>query len=103
MFDFLYLLAPGGPPLDFNFTSTDPTILILSWSLPQKSQRNGMISGYEYMCADLPGGPQQTSMLNATIMGLTPFTNYTCSVKAATINGTGPEATIVATTAEAGM
>ena len=55
------------------------------------------------MCADVHDSPQETSMLNATIIGLTPFTNYTCSVKAATINGTGPPATTVATTAEGGM
>lgn len=103
LFIYLCLLAPSGPPLDFTFASTDPTMLILSWSLPQESLRNGVILGYEYMCANVHGGPQETFKLNATIMGLTPFTNYTCSVKAATINGTGPAATIVATTAEDGM
>ena len=74
-----------------------------------------MINRYEYLCAIVLNGPQdasktngtngtrETSKLSATITDLAPFTNYTCSVKAATINGTGPAEDIVATTAEDGM
>ena len=99
----LYLLVPAGPPLNFTFASTDPTVLILSWSLPKESLRNGVITGYEYMCADVHSGPQPTPELTATILGLTPFTSYNCSVKAATVNGTGPAISIIATTAEDSM
>ena len=55
------------------------------------------------MCANVHTDPQLTAEVSVTIMGLTPFTTYTCSVKAATVNGTGPAANITTTTAEDSM
>ena len=105
-FHFLNLslfLAPAGPPLEFSVESTGPTILILRWNPPEASLRNGLITSYEYMCADIHTDPLQTTELTATIMGLIPYTNYTCSVRAATVNGTGPAVSITKTTPEDSM
>ena len=101
--DLILLLAPAGPPLEFTAESTGPTMLVLSWSPPQATLRNGLIASYEYVCADIHSDPQLTDQVNVTIMGLTPFTSYSCSVKAATVNGTGPAANIIITTAEDSM
>ena len=87
-------------PQNFNGVSTNPTMLTLSWELPEQSTRNGMIIRYNYMCENVHSGPQMTMGLTADVTGLVAFTNYTCSVNAATVNGTGPPATITRTTAE---
>ena len=78
-------------------------IIILSWSLPEESLRNGEITSYEYMCADVHTSFQNTSELGATVMDLMPYTSYACSVKARTVNGTGPAAMTITTTAEDSM
>ena len=41
-----------------------------------------------------------TMELTVDVTGLVAFTHYTCSVRAATVNGTGPDATITRTTAK---
>ena len=102
-----YSLAPTGPPLELTAESTSPTVLTLSWHPPDVSLKNGLITGYEYTCTDIQTEqytkPQLTTEESTTIAGLTPFTDYFCSVKAATINGTGPAVSIIATTLEQSM
>ena len=83
--------APSGPPQNFT-TSIGSRYLTLSWSPPLPSQQNGVIINYVLNCSS--GGSiinsTRTSSTSLTITGLEPFTNYTCSVSASTIEGNGP-------------
>ena len=89
---FCYIV-PSGPPQSL-VSSVTSGILTLFWSPPLFSQRNGVIISYLITCSS--GGSiinsTRTSSTSLTITGLQPFTNYTCSVRAATIIGDGPAA-----------
>ena len=77
-------------------SSATSRALNLSWSPPLPSQRNGVIISYLINCS-LGGSiinSTRTSSTSLTITGLQPFTNYTCSVRAATIVGNGPAGSI---------
>ena len=84
-------LVPNGPPQDIDVTVTSHT-LTLSWSPPLPSQHNGVIISYLINCSS--GGSiinsTRTNSTSLTIAGLQPFTNYTCTVSAATMVGDGP-------------
>ena len=83
--------VPSGPPQSLVSSVTSRT-LTLSWSPPLLSHRNGVIISYLITCSS--GGSiinsTRTSSTSLTITGLQPFTNYTCSVRAATTVGDGP-------------
>ena len=86
----LLRLVPSGPPQNFINLVTSRT-LTLSWSPPLPPQRNGVIINYLITCS-LEGSiinSTRTSNTSLTITGLQPFTNYTCTVRAATIVGDG--------------
>ena len=87
----LLRLVPSGPPQNIINSVTSRT-LTLSWSPPLLPQRNGVIISYLITCSS--GGSiinsTRTSSTSLTITGLQPFTNYTCSVRAATTVGDGP-------------
>ena len=72
--------------------SVTPRIMSLVWSPPHTDVRNGIITSYTVMCslADATIHHSKTGMTRLTITGLEPFTNYTCSVSAATVVGSGP-------------
>ena len=85
-------LVPSGPPQDFIITVTSHSIN-LTWSPPLPSQLNGVITSYLINCSsgDNIINTTRTSSTSLTITGLEPFTNYTCSVSAATVVGDGPK------------
>ena len=98
------LSAPSGPPLNFMATP-DSTSLRFTWSLPAPSDRNGAITDYTIQCStgSTTQFSQTVSSPTYTASGLSPYTNYTCSVLASTSVGDGPSARLVVLTLEAGM
>ena len=64
--------------------------ITLMWSPPRLS--NGVISNYIVLCLFNHNVINRTvtTSTKLTIVGLKQFTNYTCSVRAATLFGTGP-------------
>ena len=91
----IFYIVPSGSPLNFTISSVTSRTLTLSWYPPLPSQRNGVIISYLITCSsgDSIINSTQTSNTSLTITGLQPFTNYTCTVSAATIVGDGPAAT----------
>ena len=87
----LLRLVPSGLPRNITNSVSSHT-LTLSWFPPLLSQCNGVIISYLITCTS--GGiiinSTRISSTSLTITGLQPFTNYTCSVRAATIVGDGP-------------
>jgi netrin-G3 ligand len=83
---------PSGPPLNVALTFQDITTLQLSWSIPNKADRNGDIIRYHVECfgEGIPSGPTSTKSTSTTFSNLQPFTDYGCRVAATTVNGTGP-------------
>ena len=65
------------------------------------ASRNGLIIDYTIECSGQAA--IVTELTEFTITGLTPFTEYTCSVFASNSAGDGPSAVVVATTQIAGM
>ena len=93
--------VPSGQPQTLIFSTTSHT-LTLSWSPPLSSQRNGVIISYliTYSSGGSIINSTRTSSTSLTISGLQPFTNYTCSVRAATIVGDGPATMLDIVTSE---
>ena len=80
--------VPSGPPQNFTISVTSRSIAF-SWSPPLLSQRNGDITGYNLTCT--VGGVTNSARFIVTSLTLPvePFTNYSCTVSAATVVGDG--------------
>ena len=83
--------VPSGPPLNLTTLVTQRTMSLI-WSPPHVDDQNGIITSYTVMCSLVDGLVHRstTSETRLTVTGLEPFTNYTCSVSAATVIGSGP-------------
>ena len=81
--------VPSGPPQDFTISVTSRSIAF-SWSPPLLSQHNGVITSYNLTCT--VGGVTVSNRLSVTSLNIPvePFTNYSCTVRAATVIGDGP-------------
>ena len=89
--------APSLPPRDVVVESYNPASLIVSWRPPSNRDRNGPITGYtinytrdgsnDMMSINVTG---DTSVRTVIISELVPYVNYSVSVAAMTVNGTGP-------------
>ena len=97
------MLVPSGHPQKFFISKTSRTIS-LSWSPPLFSQRHGIITSYNVSCYREDFRYNGNVTENSTsVTKLIPFTNYTCSVRAATIKGEGPPAVESVITNEEGI
>ena len=80
--------------------------LMLSWSPPEPHLRNGDISSYVVTCSSPSSSSPDFSdtIPDTQVMatGLTPNTMYSCSVLATNSVGSGPSATVDASTLEDG-
>ena len=72
-------------------------------------QPNGVITGYNYSCTEtgtinvIRSGNTAPTITSVDITaGLSPFTNYACSVSASTAQGVGPSVSITGITGEEG-
>ena len=102
VFDYFLLYAdPSGPPQNLTNSTTSINITLL-WFPPLSSQRNGVIVNYLITCTI--GGLKYSMRISETsqVVNINPFTNYTCSVSAATMVGDGPPATVSGTSDEDG-
>ena len=92
MDDLLFSEAPS-EPINFNLLPNTPSSLSASWEVPARP--NGIIVGYTISCTTPPTTAMSItfsvpgSVLSHLLMGLMPFTNYTCEVRANTSAGGG--------------
>ena len=93
--------VPAGPPRQVFGVATNSTSILFVWSAP--STPNGVITEYQLQCS---GGGQVFNRIvmgtTATLSGLLPYTNYSCSITAHTSAGGGPAATTSVTTLQDG-
>ena len=70
--------------------------VVFSWSPPQVTQPNAVITGYNLSCSPSPSSlPQSYCQLEPlTVTGFSPNTAYSCSVVATNSLGSGPAARI---------
>ena len=69
--------------------------IAFSWSPPLLSQRNGVITSYNVTCT--VGGITSSIRVGVTSLNIPadPFTNYSCTVSAATSVGDGPATVVI--------
>ena len=86
--------VPSGPPQNFTISVTSRNIII-SWSPPLSSKQNGVITDYNLTC--IVDGMTHNIRWDDTSFDtpLDPFTNYSCTVSAATVVGDGPATAVI--------
>ena len=90
MDDLPFSAAPSEPTTSTSFPNSSPSE---SWEVP--ARLNGIIVGYTTSCMTPPTTAMPItfrvpgSVLSHLLMGLEPFTNYTCEVTANTSAGGG--------------
>ncbi len=97
-------IAPSGPPRDIRSTAITNTTLSSSWDQPECGSRKSLITQYSYTLTETGNKPViRSNNIFGTSLDLTdlvPFTNYTLSVAAVNIFGSGPVAEIFIRTDE---
>ena len=90
---FFNFVVPSAPR-NFMLSTRSSRTLSASWAEPDP--RNGIISNYTIRCNETEFGSAITpltiegnSVFTATLMGLTPFTEYECTISASTGAGEG--------------
>ena len=74
--------------------NTSSTSILVQWGDVPSADQNGIILSYTVGYTALPGGSEQTKVVNApanetTLTGLNEFTNYSITVLASTSKGGG--------------
>ena len=85
---------PSAPPRAAEARDITTTSFSVLWQPPAPEDRNGVITHYrlrvENVCTrNTTYTTIQPSDVPYTVEHLTPYTTYNCSVRAATVNGTG--------------
>ena len=84
--------APSSSPQNVMVTSVNPASLRVSWQLPSTINYNGPITGHVIWYTG--GGTSDMRNVNSgtvhTISGLVAYVNYSVTVAAVNVNGTGP-------------
>ena len=84
--------VPSSPPLNVTVTSVNPASLIVSWQPPLEINWNGPI--YHVIQYTIAGRSDMMMNVNVssghTISELVAYVNYSVTVAAVNVNGTGP-------------
>ena len=85
---------PNAPPSHVQGRNTSSTSILVQWADVNATDQNGIILSYTVGFTALPGGSEQTKVVNApatdtTLTGLNEFTNYSITVLASTSKGGG--------------
>ncbi len=93
------LLVPTAPRnFALSMVSESPNTLSASWDIPEPT--NGIISSYTINCNSSNGVTVAGSTLSANLIGLTPFTTYSCMISASTGAGEGSASMVVTETTD---
>ena len=84
--------VPSLPPQNVMVISVNPASLRLSWQLPSTINYNGPITGHviRYTGGGTSGMRNVNSGTTHTISGLVAYVDYSVTVAAVNVNGTGP-------------
>ena len=84
--------VPSSPPQNVMVTSVNPASLRMSWQPPLEINHNGMITGYtiQYTRTGTSDMISVNSGTTLIISGLVAYVDYSVTVAARTVNGTGP-------------
>ena len=84
--------VPSSPPQNVMVTSVNPASLMVSWQPPPMIDHNGPITGHviNYTRDGISDMMNVNSSITHTISGLVAYVNYSVTVAARTVNGTGP-------------
>ena len=88
--------APSSPPLNVMVTSISPASLMVSWQPPPLIDHNGPIIGYVIQYTRVGSSTVISEKVNSdtatlyTISELVVLVNYSVTLAAVNINGTGP-------------
>ena len=88
----VYLVEPGDSPQNLTATNITNTSAILKWAGP--ATPNGRIRGYCIQVRSVNINMTVGAVNQATVMGLVPYTRYVISVRAFTVAGDGPAASV---------
>ena len=78
---------PGAPPSNVTVQMVGSRMATVSWAPPPRESRNGIITGYR-VALSVSGSEERVMNLSTTqlvLRDLTPYTNYTVRVAAATV------------------
>ena len=85
--------VPSSPPQNVMVTSVNPASLRVSWQSPLEINHNGIITSYVISYARVGSSDMMSVNVNSgtthTISGLVAFVDYSVTVAARTVNGTG--------------
>ena len=86
--------VPSSPPQNVMVTSVNPTSLMVLWQLPSTINYNGPITGHVINYTRVGTSDIMSVNVNSgtthTISGLVAYVDYSVTVAARTVNGTGP-------------
>ena len=89
-----FFIEPNAPPSNVQGRKASSTSILVQWGDVPTADQNGIILSYTVKYTALPGGSEQTKVVNApanetTVTELNEYTNYSITVFASTSKGGG--------------
>lgn len=100
-----FITAPSGPPTNFGATVISSTSIFLSWAPPEVTLLNGILRHYIISLeSDMEKVVRNvtSSQDSVVISGLRPYTEYSCTIQAETVDVGPPTSSLYRTTLEDG-